>query len=412
MGRLFTLEPGGDERVRVMLLLSHLHGGGAERVAVHLLNRSDPELVNVRMGLLRKAGPFLPEADQSRIDVSPIGERWLQFEGHNSNFYRPHKVVAGGVLAPLSVRRMIRRFNPHVVVSFLKGMSLVTGIALGTMGGRTRPSWIAREGNNTLAVIEDEASWPLVRATMRRMITTAYRSADCFLANSHHMADQLEQDLGLDHARIRVIHNPIDLAQIGKLGAEPIARPSDRPFIVTIGRLEFQKGHDILLRAFAASGVANDFDLVIVGRGTREAELKQLAADLGISPRVTFAGFQENPWAWLAKAKLFVLPSRWEGFPSVVAEALACGVPALVTDCEFGPKEVVEHGISGWVVPPEDEGAFRTAMDMLLTDTSLRAKLALNGPSRARHFGIDEMVGKYTALFAEQAIQKRHSPAA
>jgi glycosyltransferase involved in cell wall biosynthesis len=408
MGRLFTIEPARDDRVRVMLLLSHLHGGGAERVAVHLLNRCDPALVDVRMGLLRKAGPFLADADQSRIDVSPLGQRWLEFEGHNSSFYRPHKVVAGGLIAPMNVRRMVRRFRPHVVMSFLKGMSLITDIALKTMGNG-RPRWIAREGNNTLAVIDDELSWPAVRRIVRTMTVHAYRSADCFLANSHHMADQLRTDLGLDPDRMRMIHNPIDLARVDRLAAEPIARTGEKPFIVSVGRLEYQKGHDLLLKAFAASDAAKKFDLVIIGRGTREPELSELAGELGIAGRVAFTGFQENPWAWISKAALFVLPSRWEGFPSVVAEALACGTPALVTDCEFGPREVVEHGISGWVVPPDDEIAFRAAMDMLLVSAELRATLARNGPVRARAFGIDEMVGKYTALFVEQAMEKRRA---
>jgi glycosyltransferase involved in cell wall biosynthesis len=410
MGHLFNIGRGRDERVRVMLLLSHLHGGGAERVAVHLLNRCDPGLVDIRMGLLRKAGPFLSEADQSRIDVSPMGEGWLEFEGHNSSFYRPHKVVVGGVLAPLNVRRMVRNFRPHVVVSFLKGMSLVTDIALNTMG-KNRPRWIAREGNNTFAVIDDELRSAFFRGIMRRMITHAYHSADCFLANSHHMAEGLRKDLRLDPGKIRVIHNPIDLAKIEALALEPIPRPADKPFIVTVGRLEFQKAQDLLLKAFAASTAAKDIDLVIIGRGSREAELKQLAADLGITNRVSFAGFQENPWAWISKARLFVLPSRWEGFPSVVAEALACGAPALVTDCAFGPREVVEHGVSGWIVPPEDEASFRAAMDLLLTDRNLSARLAQNGPVRAKQFGIDEMISNYTALFLEQALAAEHSAA-
>src|SRR5665213_2340664 len=87
-----------NERVRVMLLLSSLHGGGAERVAVHLLNRCDPDLIDMRMGLLRKAGPFLPAADE-RIDASPIGQDWLAFDGHNSSFYKPRRLLAGAVLA-------------------------------------------------------------------------------------------------------------------------------------------------------------------------------------------------------------------------------------------------------------------------------------------------------------------------
>src|SRR5882724_6563432 len=114
------------ERVRVMLLLSSLHGGGAERVAVHLLNRCDPNLVDIRMGLLHKSGPFLADADPTRIDSSPIGQNLLAFEGHNSSFYRPDKLIAGAVLAPANINSMIRAHRPHVVMSFLKGMSVLT----------------------------------------------------------------------------------------------------------------------------------------------------------------------------------------------------------------------------------------------------------------------------------------------
>ncbi|HEY5409877.1 MAG TPA: glycosyltransferase, partial [Caulobacteraceae bacterium] len=119
--------------------------------------------------------------------------------------------------------------------------------------------------------------------------------------------------------------------------------------------------------------------------------------------RVSFQGFAANPWAWFSKAALFVLPSRWEGFPSVVAEALACGVPALVTACDFGPREVVEHGESGWVTPPDDPVAFAAAMDHLLGNAELGPRLAAAGEKRARAFDIHPMVESYTRLFLEQA---------
>jgi glycosyltransferase involved in cell wall biosynthesis len=144
-------------------------------------------------------------------------------------------------------------------------------------------------------------------------------------------------------------------------------------------------------------------DLVILGSGGLEEELKRQAADLGVASRVKFEGFCANPWAWMSKAELFVLPSRWEGFPSVVAEALACGAPALVTACDFGPAEVVEHGVSGWVVPPEDAAGFGAAMDMLLESPELTMRLRRNGPARAANFDIAGMVEAYTDLFLEQA---------
>jgi len=395
-----------NEPARVMLLLSSLHGGGAERVAVHLLNRCDPKLVDVRMGLLRKTGPFLDGADSDRIDASSIGQDWLAFEGHNSGFYRPRKLLAAGVLGPANVSQMIRAHRPHVVMSFLKGMSVLTYFVLKGLGP-ARPRWIAREGNNTDAVIDDELANPAGRALIKGLTRRCYRAADCFLANSHEMARGLKHSLDLDASRVRVIHNPIDVAEVARLAAEALPRHQQRDFIITAGRLEHQKGHDILIEAFAASEAARDLDLIILGRGSLEGELKRQAKALGVGDRVKFPGFMANPWAWFSKARLFVLPSRWEGFPSVVAEALASGAPALVTACDFGPREVVEHGETGWVAPPEDAGAFARAMDMLLRRPDLTAKFASAGPARAARWDIAGMVEAYTSLFLEQAALPR-----
>jgi glycosyltransferase involved in cell wall biosynthesis len=395
-----------SERLRVMLLLSSLHGGGAERVAAQLLNRCDPAQFDVRMGLLRRAGPFLDEADPSRIDASPIGQQWLAFEGHNSSFYRPDRLLAASTLAPVNVARMIRAHRPHVVMSFLKGMSLLTWAVLAGFG-QDRPIWIAREGNNTDAVIDDELSNPLARAAVRRLTRAAYRRADCFLVNSHEMARGLEQRLQLDHRRVRVIHNPIDADHIRRLAREPLPSEPSRPFIVAVGRLEHQKGHDLLLRAYAASGAARDTDLVLLGRGTQETALRRLAGELGVGEHVKFIGFAANPWSWVARARLFVLPSRWEGFPTAVVETLACGAPALVTACEFGPAEIVEHGRSGWVVPPEDPVALGEAMTRLLSTPELTSAFAAAGPARAALYDADSMISAYGTLFLEQAQARR-----
>jgi glycosyltransferase involved in cell wall biosynthesis len=390
-------------KVRVMLLLGSLHGGGAERVAVHLLNRCDPSVVDVRMALLHGSGPFMADADERRIDVSPIGQEWLAFEGANSTFYRPHKLAVAAALAPINLSKMIRAHRPHVVMSFLKGMNVITGAVVKNMR-RDRPRWIVREGNNTDAVIEDELRNGLARRLVKTVTRKAYRAADCFLANSHEMAKGLQERLDLDPRKLRVIHNPIDLGKIRRLSRECAHGAPERPFILTVGRLEYQKAHDVLLKAFAASEAARGHDLVILGRGSLEGETRALAAQLGVADRVHFPGFVENPWAWMARAKLFALSSRWEGFPSVVAEALACGAPALVTHCDFGPAEVVEDGLSGWVTPVDNVGAFQAAMDDLLTNAALRAAFSRNGRLRAEEFDIDPMVDAYTALFVEQAL--------
>ena len=389
-----------------MLLAPSMHGGGAERVAAHLINRCDPAQVDVRLGLLQRTGPYLSDVDPARVDVASVGKDWIRYEGDNSSFYKPHRLVLAGLLAPTNVAAMVHRFRPDVMVSFLKGMNVIAYAARLGLGPRP-PRWIAREGNNTDVVIEDEVKNPLGRSLVKAAVRRCYRAADCVLANSHEMARGLQRNLGVPHDRLRVIHNPIDIDRIQTMAAEPLPDAPRRRFVVTAGRLEHQKAHDLLLEAFATSPACRDLDLVILGKGSLEAALKAQAAVLGIADRVHFPGFVANPWAYFARAALFVLPSRWEGFPTVVAEALACGAPALVTDCDFGPSEIVEHGHSGWVVPTGDLSAFRSAMEMMLTQPELAAAFSARGLRRVADFGVAAMVEDYTELFLEQAMAHR-----
>ena len=389
-----------------MLLAPSMHGGGAERVAAHLINRCDPSQVDLRLGLLQATGPYLADVDPALVDVAPIGKDWVRYEGDNSSFYKPHRLILASLLAPTNVAAMVRRRRPDVMVSFLKGMNVITYAARAGLGPGA-PRWIAREGNNTDVVIDDEVRNPLGRTLVKTLVRHCYRAADCVLANSHEMARGLQRNLGVPHSRLRVIHNPIDVERIQQMAANPMPEAPGRRFVVTAGRLEHQKAHDLLIAAFASSPACRDLDLVILGLQLALQAAPAQAAALGIADRVHFPGFVANPWAWFAKAALFVLPSRWEGFPTVVAEALACGVPALVTDCNFGPSEIVEHGHSGWVAPTDDLAAFRSAMEMMLSQPEMAASFAARGLRRVTDFGVGAMVDAYTTLFLEQAAERR-----
>jgi len=390
--------------VKVLLMLSSLHGGGAERVAVHLLNQLDPTRFDVRMGLLRKAGPYLEHIeDQDRVMVAPDGEAHFNYDGPNSAQYAPGKLIGSAVRAPLAFRKMVRETRPDVAMSFLKGTNLLAWLALMGMG-KERPRWIAREGNNVLAVIEEEAPNPFVKRVSLGLTRKAYSRADAVLANSTDMAQGLVGDLGLDPAKMRMINNPIDLAAIAAAKDEPIPGAPNRPYVLCAGRLEYQKAHEVLIRSFAASGIWRTHALVILGKGSRLNQLHRLAAQLGVGEYVRFIGFVANPYAWMARADLFVLPSRWEGFPTVAAEALACGAPLLLSDCSFGPRDVIEPGVSGELVPVDDEIALSAAMAQLIADPERRARMRTAGLRRVRRFAIETMVSHYADLFEEMAL--------
>ncbi|WP_174299527.1 glycosyltransferase [Caulobacter sp. S45] len=390
-----------DGRIRVLLLLSSLHGGGAERVAVNLLNGCDPARFDVRMGLLRRAGPYLDDVDPGRIDVA-AGGGWLRDDRGNAALYRPDRLVAGAVQAPRALAALVRRSRPHVAVSFLKGLSLAAWPAMGLLGAE-RPRWLAREGNNALAVIDGEVANPLGRRVVKSMLGRCYRAADGVLANSADMAEGLRRNFRLAPERVHVAPNPIDLARIEAGARVPLDLAGRRPFIVTAGRLEPQKGQSLLLRAFAASRACDGLDLVILGEGSLKARLQALAVDLGVAERVRLQGFAANPWAWFARSLLFVLPSFWEGFPNALLEAMACGAPVVASACDYGPREAIDHGRSGLLTPVGDIDALAAALDAVLSAPQYALALGAAAKVRAHDFGLTQSIEAYSAIFAAYA---------
>ena len=368
----------------VLLLLRSLSGGGAERVAVNLVKSCDPALVDVRLGLLRRDGEYLREVFDGRI-VAPGDVRDAR---------------RSALFAPTDIAGMIDRVRPEVLMSFGMGVDMLAWLGLRLIGSR-RPRWICRLDNNPIKDLDALPNSRLLRGAVGDLSRRARASADATVAVSADMAKSATLDGNWGSAP-RVIHNPIDIDLIEQMMGRPVEVPPEG-FIVAAGRLVRQKGLDILLRAFAGSDRARGLKLVILGEGPLRDALAAEAARLGVANRVIFPGFQGNPWAWFARARLFVLSSRWEGFGNVVAEAMACGAPTLVTDCDFGPREQVEHGATGWVTRTGDAEAMAADMDFLLANPGLSARLGAAASVRARDFDSHTIAAAYTTFFREVA---------
>jgi glycosyltransferase involved in cell wall biosynthesis len=167
------------------------------------------------------------------------------------------------------------------------------------------------------------------------------------------MCDDLVTSYGLDVKRTTVIHNPVDRARIAAALVAP-KQSSTRPGplrVVAAGRLVGQKGFDLLLDALALAR-RRDLQLTILGDGPLRDNLGARAKARGIAERVHFAGFQRNPYPILGAADLFVLSSRYEGFPNVVLEALACGTPVVATPAPGGVREILD-GVAGCILADE-----------------------------------------------------------
>jgi glycosyltransferase involved in cell wall biosynthesis len=202
-------------------------------------------------------------------------------------------------------------------------------------------------------------------------------------------------------ARAIVIPNPM-LAP----AAEP--RSPAPPTIVAVGRLNEQKGFDLLLNAFAEiADKMPDWRLMIFGEGPDRAALEHQVRHLGLNNRAFLPGASATPGAWISACDLFVLSSRYEGFPNVLAEAMGSGLPVISFDCDFGPAEMITDNVDGLLVPPENTSALASALLRLTTDKALCQRLGAAAAAGAIRFDSQQVNGSWTDLIA-RCVVTRH----
>lgn len=195
-----------------------------------------------------------------------------------------------------------------------------------------------------------------------------WRRADHIIAVSRSVADSLIDGLGISPHRITVLPSPILPDDLAERAAENPGHPwlqtpePALPLIVGIGRFVNQKGFDVLLNAFALLRHRLPCRFLLFGDGPQREALMNQISQLGLGDVVSLPGVTANPYAVLSRASLFVLPSRWEGLPAVLIEALASGCPVVAADCPGGVAEILQNGRIGALVPPDDASALADAM--------------------------------------------------
>lgn len=251
--------------------------------------------------------------------------------------------------------------------------------------------------NNISALLAEETARG--RAVVVQLGLGLYRWADRLTAISYGVAEDAGRHLGPRTSVHGVIPNPLDLSTIDRLRAEvpPAAMlEHEGPWLLAAGRLTAQKDYPTLLEAFRLARIErHELRLAILGEGPDRGKLESLVAQLGLAGHVRFLGFQRNPFAAMARARVFVLSSRYEGFGNVVAEALACGTEVVSTDCPYGPREILDGGRFGRLVPVGDAKAMATAIL-----EALRGKGQEPGPVRAwvERFALPAVARSYLNL--------------
>ncbi len=230
-------------------------------------------------------------------------------------------------------------------------------------------------------------------------IRRLYPRAEQVICVSRGVAADLQALTGLPAERLPVIYNPVVTPELARQAAKPsghpwLDTPDGPPVVLAAGRLHYQKDFPTLLRAFAALRRQRPARLVLLGEGRDRRALGTLARQLGIAGDLDMPGFVDNPFAFMARAALFTLSSRYEGLPGVLIQAMACGCPVVSTDCPSGPAEILEQGRWGRLTPVGDTGALASAMSATLDTPADRAALA----GRAQAFSMKRTLDRYLGL--------------
>ncbi|MBP2673488.1 MAG: hypothetical protein H6Q84_328 [Deltaproteobacteria bacterium] len=386
-------------KLDILFYLYGMDGGGAERHVLNLLQRLDRTRFSPRLYLESRDGPYL---DRVPDDV-PIEWLYPSFKDRRGRlpFAKEAKLVH-------ALGRYIRSSPPDLVYARMYSSSLAAGLAI--RWSRRPVPLVASEGIfPSVGILPDLGRYaplllPIVKKVQRDI-------ASVIVCPARAMVDDSVSFYGCAREKMRVIPNGVDLEAMEGMKAEFPVHPwvlESGPTVVAAGRLCRQKGFDLLFEAFGR--IAREFPavrLIILGKGEERDVLRALADSLGISARVDFPGWLSNPHAVISRASVFVLSSRYEGFPNALLEAMACGTPVVSTDCPSGPREILEGG-AGLLVPNENPAAMAKALQALLSDPLLRERVGRRGKARVEErYSLRKMVSAYERLFEDVVATDR-----
>lgn len=346
-----------------MLVVPSLIRGGVERI-VSILSK---ELSNhYQVYIVIYHGPIEYEIEGQLINLdTPTGSLSQKIK---NTFIRVRKL-----------KKLVRDISPNYVVSFMGNLQPILTL------------------NPVIVSIHIN---PDVFAAYRKFLTnTIYRFPNVkkIVVVSKEIEKKLNKNFHLKNTK--TIYNPIDLKLIKqKLLAK---RPIDFDYILAVGRLTGQKGFDILIKAFSELSFKNKIKLIILGDGKERKNLEKLIDELDLKEQVLLYGKVDNPFIYMKYAKFFVLSSRVEGFPLVLLEALACGIPVIAANCETGPSEIIVNRKNGLLVPVEDEEALKLAMEKLFYDKELYKKIKANTLKSVERFSVKNIINEWLELFKE-----------
>ena len=275
----------------------------------------------------------------------------------------------------------LKAINPDVVISFIDQTNILTLLASWGVKGRIVVSERINPLFHDIGVI-----WKILRKIV-------YRFADKIIVQTESIVDAMPSGL---HPKIEVIPNPIMMANVVP---EKKSRAKPEKQIVAMGRLVNQKGFDILIKAFAKiCDNRPGWFLTIWGEGPDRKSLEKLRDSLQLSDKVKLPGITPTPLEAMQNGNIFVLSSRYEGFPNVLLEAMVQGLPVIATDCPSGPSEIIQNNINGLLVAPEDSGKLAESLDRLISDDDLQRELGAKAKGISKKYSLERIACQWDTV--------------
>ncbi|MDA8174586.1 MAG: glycosyltransferase [Nitrospiraceae bacterium] len=358
--------------IKLLAIIDHLGGGGAEQQFVNIVNNITAEK---QVYLTVARGVRLASLD-SRIPLSG---------GYGGR--TPLKSI-------MKIRGLIESFQPDIVHSFLMYSCFLTALALKL--SRVKPVFIAQEFSSPEEIMK-EVNFGYLK---KQILKLTYKQADKVLTISKAVMEDMIQIKYVSGGKAAFIHDGLDIKKYKNLKDKMALRKElgleDGLFYICFaGSLVKRKGPHFLIKAFRRLPYPN-IRLLLIGKGDMAEELKRESAD---DVRISFLGYRTNAVEYIKSADLFVLPSVYEGLPNVVIEAMAAGTPVVATNI-YGTPELIEDKKSGILVPAGDVDALEKAISEMIGNTGEREMFSKEALTRADYFSIERMAGDYQAMYS------------
>jgi glycosyltransferase involved in cell wall biosynthesis len=390
-----------ENRKEVVLLLDHWYADQGGRKKILIL------IIDVLSNLFDEVHIFNIE---TRLQSEDLKGRNLQ-ENLRDNvsietFFINKKIPTSFFGAFFSLFRGVKKTNPVAAVLGGAGphtnalFALIFRLACGK-GKKT----IAIEQANSKIILEHQ------NAIIRFFTIRLFRKIDRVVVVSREMISGLSSFFHMSPEKFEFIYNCIDLEKIGELKNEEIEEKefySGKRLIMTACRIDIhQKDIVGLIRAFeVVLGKITNVILIIIGDGPDREIVEREIVSRGIQDSVFLFGYRQNPYKYMSRSDVFVLSSFSEGLPLVLLEAMACGCPVISSDCDFGPREVLEYGKDGLLVPVGDILAMSDALLKMLSDKKMRDDYITRGYARVKYFSKEKTLEEYENLFRKVLSDK------